>query len=136
MDLYAENILDHYKHPRMKGSLKDATVSHQEENASCGDDLTVDLRFEGTTLKEILWRGNGCALSQASMSILSEELAGKTTEELEAITPAHIYEILGVPVGPRRFKCALLSLHTLKNALRVQQDKQPQSWIETVQVEN
>lgn len=136
MDLYAENILDHYKHPRQKGMLTNPTVSHQEENASCGDDLTLDLKIEDGVLKELQWRGSGCALSQASMSILSEELAGKKVSELDALTPKHIYDLLGVPVGPRRFKCALLSLHTLRNALAVATGKSAQSWLETVQVEN
>ncbi len=135
MDLYAENILDHYKHPRNTGTIPGASVSRKEENASCGDDLTIDLQIEDGVIKDLKWQGKGCALSQAGISILSEELIGKTVEEVERITPKSIHALLGVPVGPRRFKCALLCLHTLKNALRVYKKLEPQSWIETVAVE-
>lgn len=136
MDLYADNILDHYKHPRSKGTLQHPSASHREENLSCGDDLTIDLKLEKEKIVDIAWRGEGCAISQAAMSILSEELAGKTESEINALQPKDIYDFLGVPVGPRRFKCALLCLHTLKNALRTSKGQAPQSWVETVSLEN
>lgn len=128
MDLYAENILDHYKHPRNTGELKAATVSHREENLSCGDDLTLDLKLAGGKIAELAWRGNGCAISQAAMSLLSEELIGKTIAEAEKIGKDEILEMLGVPVGPRRLKCALLGLHTLQNALCVLIGKKAEPW--------
>jgi nitrogen fixation NifU-like protein len=74
----------------------------------------------------------GCAISQASMSMLGEELEGKTIAELAELGQRTMYELLGVPIGPRRFKCALLSLHTLKNALRKANHEKPQGWIDTV----
>ncbi len=136
MDLYAENVLDHYKHPRNAGVLKKATVTHREENLSCGDDLTIELRITDGKIADIRWQGTGCAISQAAMSMLSEELAGKTTDQTAALTPDDIRRMLGVPVGPRRIKCALLCLHTLKNAIRKWQKKPVQDWIQTVEVEN
>jgi nitrogen fixation NifU-like protein len=84
----------------------------------------------------VQWSGTGCAISQAAMSMLSEELAGMKTSDLEKMKTEHIYELLGVPVGPRRFKCALLCLHTLKNALRVHAGNEPQGWLETVALDN
>ncbi|MDD5055936.1 MAG: iron-sulfur cluster assembly scaffold protein [Candidatus Peribacteraceae bacterium] len=136
MDLYADNVLDHYKHPRNTGSLKNATVSHREENLSCGDDLTVHLKIAGEKITLIRWEGTGCAISQAAMSMLSEELSGKTTDEIADLKPDDVRKILGVPVGPRRIKCALLCLHTLKNALRKWRKQKPQDWLQTVEVEN
>jgi nitrogen fixation NifU-like protein len=136
MDLYADNILDHYKHPRHSGKIAKPTVSHREENISCGDDMTIDLEIENGMIKDLKWHGQGCAISQAAMSLLSEELIGKTVNEIESMKPDEIYALLGVPVGPRRFKCALLCLHTLKNALRASQSLEPQSWIETVSLES
>ena len=132
MDLYAENILDHYRHPRNQASLANPTVTHEEVNLSCGDTLQLSVRLDQGKVTGLSWQGTGCAISQASMSLLSEEIEGKTAAELEQMTKEQVYELLGVPVGPRRFKCALLSLHTLKNTLRKAQGLEPQSWIHTV----
>ncbi|MAE68517.1 Fe-S cluster protein [bacterium] len=132
MDLYAENILDHYRDPRHKGEGGRASVSKEEDNPSCGDRLTVHLWIENNVIEKIEWEGVGCAISQAGMSIFSEELEGKTTEEILKLNKDDIYELLGVPIGPRRFKCALLCLHTVKNAIRKYEGKDSQSWLETV----
>ncbi len=136
MDLYAENILDHYRHPRHKEPLKGATVAHKEENISCGDELAVELTLKNGMIENIGWSRTGCAISQAGMSMLSEELIGKTSTEAAAMTQQNIYEMFSVPIGPRRFKCALLCLHTLKNALNIAAGKKPQSWTKTVQIDN
>lgn len=132
MDIYAENIIDHYKHPHKKERLPSPAVSHTELNPSCGDTLTLDLAIENGTVTGIGWTGDGCAISQATMSILSDEIQGKTVEELEGWNAAKITGMLGVPVGARRMKCALLSLHTLKNALHLHKSEAPQGWQETV----
>ncbi len=132
MDLYAENILEHYRHPRGTGTLRDATVTHEEINHSCGDAITLQLKIDDGKVSASAWQGTGCAISQASMSMLSEELLGKKALELEALTTKRMYELLSVPIGPRRFKCALLSLHTLKNALRKARGEPVQTWTETV----
>jgi nitrogen fixation NifU-like protein len=136
MDLYAENVLDHYRHPRNTGNLPKASVRHREENLSCGDDLTIELEIACGRITKVRWQGTGCAISQAAMSILSEELVGKTTDEIETLAPDEIRTMLGVPVGPRRIKCALLCLHTLKNALKKWRKEPLQDWLQTVEVEN
>jgi nitrogen fixation NifU-like protein len=118
MDLYAENILDHFKHPRFVGENPTATIIHREDNPSCGDDLTIFLTLEKDRITECVWKGQGCAISQASMSMLSETLLSQTLEEIDQLSPQDILTMLGVPVGPSRMKCAMLSFHTLKNALR------------------
>ncbi len=134
MDVYAENILDHYRHPRGKQTLKNASVSHTETNVSCGDSLTIQLTVEDGKVTEFGWNGDGCAISQAGMSLLSEEIIGKTEDELNALNKQEMYDLLGVPIGPRRFKCALLGLHALRNTLLVLHEKEPQSWRKTVEL--
>ena len=136
MDLYAENILDHFRHPRNKGQGPRAkganAIVHTEANLSCGDEITLFVTLDGDRISAIEWDGTGCAISQAAMSLLSEELIGKSLNEAEAIAPKNIYEILGVPIGARRVKCALLGLHALKNVIRLHRQEQPQGWMETV----
>lgn len=136
MDLYADNVLDHYRHPRNAGSLKKATVTHREENLSCGDDLTIALRITGGKIADVRWQGTGCAISQAAMSLLSEELVDLPVDGAAKLTPQAIRTMLGVPVGPSRIRCALLCLHTLKNALRKWKGEPLQDWLRTVEVEN
>ncbi len=135
MDLYADNILDHYRDPRGKGDKTNATVTHEEVNHSCGDALEVQLLIDDDRIQKIAWNGDGCAISQAAMSILSEEYTGKTIGEIDDLRKDDVYELLGVPIGPRRFKCALLGLHTLKNTIRKYRGEAPQSWVETVAVD-
>ena len=118
MDLYADNILDHYRHPRGKQRIVSPSVTHEEVNVSCGDQLTLDLQITDGNITAVGWEGGGCAISQAAMSMLSEELIGKTVQEAETLRKEDIFEMLGVPVGPRRVKCALLCLDTFKNAVR------------------
>lgn len=132
MDLYAENILDHFRSPRGKDPLADQSVEHHEINASCGDEITVQLKIDDGHISGFSWSGTGCAISQAAMSMLSEELAGMSLNQLEAMKPEHMKELLGVPVGTRRTKCALLGLHALKNALRKYKGGKSQLWAETV----
>ncbi len=132
MDLYADQILDHYKHPRHAGALVEPSASHEEVNLSCGDRVKIDLAIDDGIVKNIGWTGTGCAISQAGMSLLSEHVIGKPVEEVLAIAKPELLELLGVPVSERRLKCALLGLHTLKNALRLHISLAPQSWSETV----
>jgi nitrogen fixation protein NifU and related proteins len=132
MDLPAEHVLDHYRHPRHKTPLADPSVTHTEQNWSCGDALTIHLRIEDDRIAAIGWTGEGCAISQAGMSLLAETLPGKTLAEADAHTARDITDLLGIPVGARRLKCALLCLHTLRNAIRIERQEPPLSWKETV----
>ncbi len=133
MDLYAEHILDHYRVPRGKGELHSATVSHTEKNLSCGDVITLQLQIEDGTIAACAWQGEGCAISQAAMSMLMETLPSMKTADIAVMTPQSMIEKLGVPIGPRRYKCALLALHTLQNALRLDRDAPMFSWAETME---
>ncbi len=132
MDLYAETILDHYRNPRFKQERGDATVVHAEKNISCGDTITAYLTIDDVDHAELNWTGEGCAISQAGMSMLAEAVQNKSLTELEALTAEDVRTLLGIPVGNRRIKCALLCLHTLKNALHTLHNEPLQSWTETV----
>ena len=132
MDLYAENILDHFKHPRNKGALANPTVEHKEVNLSCGDELTIQLVIEDGMIKELKWEGIGCAINLGAMSILSEELNEMTAEEASGISMDDVKKLLGVPISQRRLKCAMLGLHTLKNALHEMNQEPSQGWNTTI----
>lgn len=138
MDLYAENILDHYRHPRNKKpplSSKEChgerQVTHEEVNVSCGDEIAIHMVIAAGRVTGVWWEGSGCAISQAAMSMLGEELAGKSLDEVESLKKEDVYDLLGVPIGPRRIKCALLGLHTLKNAVRKFKRENALGWAET-----
>ena len=135
MDLYAENILAHYRDPQNKGELQGASVTHTEANHTCGDEITVQMNMKDGRIAEIAWQGAGCAISQAGMSMLSEEVRGMTLEKAGALGQKDVYDLLGIPVGPRRFKCALLCLHTLKNTLNVYRKVPVQGWLKTVEID-
>ncbi|MFH1671043.1 MAG: iron-sulfur cluster assembly scaffold protein [Patescibacteria group bacterium] len=128
MDLYAENILDHFKHPCNKGVLVNPTVEHKEVNLSCGDELTIQLIIIDDFIRELRWEGTGCAISIGAMSILSEELIGKSLEEASSFSIDDVKKLLGVPISQRRLKCAMLGLHTLKNALHAMNQEPSQGW--------
>ena len=114
-DLYKDNILDHYRHPRNAGTLENATHSHEENNPLCGDVIRIDLHVnKDNVIDRVAFKGRGCAISQASASMLTEMIEGKTLEEAKQIGKDDILEALGIEIGPVRMKCALLSLKVLK----------------------
>ena len=115
-DMYRDYILDHYKNPRNQGELAGATNTYADSNPLCGDELSMALRIEDDRVADVRFSGKGCAISVASASILTEEIKGKTLDEVKAIDKDHILENLGIPISPARIKCALLSLKTLKGA--------------------
>ncbi|MFH1111745.1 MAG: SUF system NifU family Fe-S cluster assembly protein [Patescibacteria group bacterium] len=117
MDLYQANILDHYKHPRHQGKLKNATARGDHNVPLCGDNLTIELEIKNNKIVDAAFSGEGCVLSQASASILLEEIIGKRVSELEQWDKKNILDLLNIQVGPNRQKCATLSLDTLKQAL-------------------
>ncbi|WP_276273119.1 Fe-S cluster assembly sulfur transfer protein SufU [Haloarcula litorea] len=110
-DMYRQQILDHYKNPRNAGSIEDPTFSHVGENPMCGDEIRMDvvLSEDEETIERVAFDGDGCAISQASASMLTERLQGMTVEELEALDRDDITEMLGVDISPMRVKCAVLA---------------------------
>ncbi len=116
-DLYREMILDHYENPRNYGELPDADISYEDDNPLCGDRIRIDLKVQDGRIVDVRFSGKGCAISQASASMLTERIKGATVEEARQLTREDILEMLGIPLGPARIKCALLSLKVLKAGL-------------------
>ena len=113
-DIYREIILDHYKNPRNKGVLDPHDYTYEDVNPLCGDEIRMDVRVENDHVSEIAFSGRGCAVSQASASILTEMVEGKSLDEVKAITKDDLLDEIGIPVSPARMKCALLGLKVLK----------------------
>ena|SRR3989338_5956025 len=114
-DMYREVILDHYKHPHNHGTLDPHDFTFEDENPLCGDKLRIDVRLDDQRrVKEVAFSGQGCAISQASASLLTDSIVGKTVEEVKALSKEDLLDLLGIALGPVRLKCALLSLKVLK----------------------
>ncbi len=111
---YREFILDHYKNPRNFGRLEDADISHEEYNPLCGDLVGMDFRVREGVIEEVRFHGRGCAISQASASLLSDRLQGMSLEDARAISKDDVLDELGIQISAARLKCALLSLKVLK----------------------
>jgi len=114
-DLYREVILDHYKNPRNHGVLDPHDFTYEDENPLCGDKLRIDVRLDDNqVVTEVAFSGRGCAISQASASMLTESIEGKPLAEVLKLSKDDILDMLGIELGPVRLKCALLSLKVLK----------------------
>jgi nitrogen fixation NifU-like protein len=111
---YREFILDHYRNPRNFGRIEGADVSHEENNPLCGDVVGMDFKLDDGVIQDVKFHGRGCAISQASASLMTERLLGKTLEEARAISKDDVLDELGIEISPARIKCALLSLKVLK----------------------
>lgn len=118
MSIYQEHILDHYHNPRHHGSLKCPTHSSDTKNISCGDVLHMDILVKDGIIEDIAFQGSGCAISQASASMLAEHVCDKPVAEAEKLTKEDLVGLLGLELSPNRLKCALLSLETLHKALQ------------------
>jgi nitrogen fixation protein NifU and related proteins len=133
-ELYKEVILDHYKNPRNKRGLDDATVSRRKNNPLCGDDIEVHALLGDGELKEVTFEGQGCSISQASASMLTESVRGKPLGEASALVAdfrgmmegrvepdedafGDLVALKGVAKYPVRIKCAVLAWDVLQEAL-------------------
>lgn len=114
-DMYREQILDLYENPLNYGELDPHDFSYEEDNPLCGDVVRIDVRVDKDgRIAEIAWQGDGCAISQASASLLTEEVKGKTLAEVKAMEGQELLDLLGIKLSMARVKCALLSLKVLK----------------------
>ena len=125
-DMYRQQILDHYKNPRNKAEMPDPDFSHTGENPSCGDTITVNVSLEADdeTIEYVTFTGDGCAISQASASMLSERLQGTTLSELEAMGTDDVTEMLGVDISPMRIKCAVLARQVAQDGAAMHQGEE------------
>jgi nitrogen fixation protein NifU and related proteins len=122
MDIYRDIILDHYKHPRNFGKLEKYDKTAHVANATCGDKIQMDILFgidkKGhQIIEDIRFSGVGCAISQASASMLTEYVKGKTIDEIKNIRSNNVIEMVGGQLTPSRVKCATLPLEVLTSAL-------------------
>lgn len=132
--LYQEMILDHYRRPRNKGTLENADVSVEMKNPLCGDEIALQVTFDGDSISDVRFSGRGCSISQASASMMTQLVKGKRREEIDSLRNQFRDLMLGVPSGdeqtlgslralsgvarfPARVKCALLAWNALENAL-------------------
>lgn len=122
-EMYKENIIDYYKHPRNKEELKDYTYKHRELNPICGDEIVLYLKVEKGKIKKATYTGKGCAISQASISMLTEKLKDMPVKEAKSLKKEDIFEMLGIPISFVRTKCALLSLKTLTKSIEEENEK-------------
>lgn len=117
-DIYREVIIDHYKHPRNVGKPLDADIHGHEDNTVCGDRIDFYITFDSQgKADDVQWDGEGCALSQASASLLSEMVRGKTKQDIAQIQESDILKVVGEHLNPSRQKCATLSVHALQKGL-------------------
>jgi nitrogen fixation protein NifU and related proteins len=115
--LYREYILDHYKTPRNFGELGERDAEFFDRNPLCGDELGVHIRLDGDRVSELRFHGHGCAISQATASIISEELKGKSVAEIAELDRNFVTDEIGLELSPTRLKCGLLSLKVVQGAL-------------------
>jgi len=116
-DLYRDYILEHYRRPHNFGVLEAPTASFEGANPLCGDRITMQLGIRDGVVAEIAFTGRGCAISQASASLLTDEIMGMPVEKAEAYRADDLLDLLGIDISPARLKCAMLSLETLEHAL-------------------
>lgn len=114
-DIYREIILDHYRNPRNKGKLPDADISTHDSNPLCGDEIDIHMKIFGDKITDVKFEGRGCAISQASASMLTEMVINKPLTNVKDIAKTDILENIGLTnLGPARVKCALLALKVMK----------------------
>ena len=120
--LYKEKIIDHYKNPRNNREIPDADYQAKVANSVCGDEVTMYLKEEGGKITEVGFKGTGCAISLAGASMLTEEITGKSIEEIENFDSEYMLNLLGMEKKSPRIRCAVLGLEAVMRALKDGED--------------
>ncbi len=123
IDLYQEELLEHYKSPKNSGILENPTVKFHDTNPLCGDEVTVTAKIKNNIVKNLKFESRGCAISVASASKLSEQIKGKSVEEVLKLDNKFVLDLIVVPISAMRLKCALLSLKAIQKAIIQSEDK-------------
>jgi len=116
-DLYRDYILEHYRRPHNFGVIDEPSATFEGSNPLCGDRITMQLAVRDGVVREIGFTGRGCAISQASASLLTDEVKGKTLGEVAGVQAVDLLELLGIEISPARLKCAMLSFDSLQHLL-------------------
>jgi len=117
IDMYQEELLEHYKSPRNSGKIENPSVEFHDTNPLCGDEVTVTAKIKNNIVKDLKFESRGCAISVASASKLSEQIKGKTVNEVLKLDNQFVLDLVGVPISAMRLKCALLSLKAIQKAI-------------------
>ncbi|MEM3839411.1 MAG: SUF system NifU family Fe-S cluster assembly protein [Candidatus Micrarchaeaceae archaeon] len=117
LDMYAEELLRHYEHPDNNGEIANPSAKMHEENISCGDRIDIYIEIEGGKIKDIKFQGSGCVISMGTASMLTDEVKGKSLQEVEKMDKGKLIKLIGVDPGPVRMHCATLSLRAIKKAV-------------------
>jgi len=126
-DMYRERILDHYRSPQNYGTIEDPDITYEDVNPSCGDEIQMyAVVDENGEVVDVKFDGQGCAISQASASLLTGKVKGMTLEEVREIETEDVKEMLGIELSPVRVKCAVLGLKVLEGGI-VEYEKEKQS---------
>jgi nitrogen fixation protein NifU and related proteins len=126
-DLYRDYILEHYRRPHNFGVVEDADASYEGSNPLCGDRITLMLGVKDGIVDRVGFTGRGCAISQASASLLTDEIKGKPLKDVAAFRADDLLDLLGIEISPARLKCAMLSHDSLQHVLGDLGAAQPES---------
>jgi nitrogen fixation NifU-like protein len=122
--LYIQELMEHYRHPKNQGKLKDADIVVSETNSSCGDWIKIYLKLDKEKrIKQIKFLSQGCVISTASASILSEAIKGKSLSEIKKLTSKDLIKLIGIQITPGRVKCLMLPLAALLKGIEKQSKK-------------
>ncbi len=116
-DLYRDYILEHYRRPHNFGVLEQPSATFEGSNPLCGDRITMQLQVEHGVVTGVGFTGRGCAISQASASLLTDEIKGKPVVEVADFAATDLLDLLGIEISPARLKCAMLSFDSLQHLL-------------------
>ncbi len=117
LDIYAERLIQYYERPHNKGKIENASISIHEENPTCGDQLTMYLKIKDGKVEDIKFEGDGCAISMAGASMITDYIKGKSLEEVEKMGVKNVIEVMGIDPGPARLHCATLSMKAIKRCV-------------------
>ncbi len=118
MNIYKEHILDLYRNPHNKGNLNNPTHEFSKNNSLCGDEIKIQLIIHGNKITDIKFSGQGCAISQASASLLTDKIKNFQVNKIKKFSEKNILNLLKIPISHSRIKCALLPLDAIKGALK------------------
>ena len=123
MDIYVEELISHYEHPHNKRKMRGADAEFHEDNPICGDELTLYIKVNDSRIADVSFDGYGCAISQASASMLTDFLKGKSLDDAKKVNYETLKGLIGIDPGPARMNCAVLCLKTLIGALFLYEHK-------------